>query len=337
MSDVHVLVITRTKLSEELLERLREVSPRLVVEARAGSGLGQSDDLWRDVEVLYTDDPLPPPGSAPQLRWVQGHYAGVDRWGRRPFAEPVVWTTTSGIHAPQVSELVLTMMLAFTRKLRLILDYQQKREWPADRFALLTPYELRESTVGVVGYGNIGRQVGAICRALGMRVVAADRPEVLTTPSPWLLPGLPAPADAVPDRLYKPHELPSLLKESDYVVLCVPYTPQTRGLIDAEALACMRSNAVLINVARGGVIDEGALVEALKTGKIRGAALDVFAEEPLPPTSPFWALPNVIVSPHVAGFSPHYIARAMTFFAENLRRYLAGEPLLNIVDKKRGY
>lgn len=337
MSDVRVLVTTRTKVPEEILGKIREVSPRVAVEPRGGSGLGQSDDLWRDVEVLYTDDLLPPPGSAPQLRWVQGHYAGVDRWGRRPFTERIIWTTTSGIHAPQVSELALTMMLAFARKLRLILDCQQKAVWPAERLALFTPYELRESTVGVVGYGNIGRQIGALCRAFGMRVLAADRPEVLTTQPAWLLPGLPAPADALPDRLYEPNDLASLLEESDYVVLCVPYTAQTRGLIDAEALACMRPNAVLINVARGGVIDEAALIDALKTERIRGAALDVFSEEPLPPTSPFWTLPNVIVSPHVAGFSPHYIARAMTFFAENLRRYLARGPLLNVVDKERGY
>jgi phosphoglycerate dehydrogenase-like enzyme len=141
----------------------------------------------------------------------------------------------------------------------------------------------------------------------------------------------------VPDHLYDPSDIKSLLKESDYVVLCAPYTPQTHHMINAETLAVMKPTAVLVNVGRGNLVDETALIEVLKAGKIRGAGLDVYSEEPLPPSSPLWKLPNVIACPHVAGLSPHYLARAMTLFAENLRRYLAGEPLLNVVQKERGY
>ena len=141
----------------------------------------------------------------------------------------------------------------------------------------------------------------------------------------------------MPDRLYDPSDIKSLLKESDYVVLCAPYTPQTHHMINVEALAAMKPAAVLINVGRGNLIDEQALIEVLKEGKIRGAGLDVYSKEPLPPSSPLWTLPNVIAFPHVAGLSPHYLSRAVALFAENLRRYLAGEPLLNVVQKERGY
>lgn len=334
MDKVKVLIFTQEVMEEKLLAILRQVSPRLVIEAHAdreAEALGVG--IWHDVDVLFTHDPLPPEGGAPKLRWIQSFYAGVDRWGQLPFTLPYIFTTTSGIHV-HVAELAVTLMLAFAHKLRLIFENQEKAAWPADRFAIFEPYELRDSTVGIIGYGVIGRQVGTICRAFGMRVLAADRPEVLSVEPPWRLPGS---GTALPDHLCEPSEIKSLLKESDYVVLCVPYTPQTHHLINAEALGVMKPTAVLINVARGKVVDELALIEVLKTGKIRGAGLDVYSEEPLPPSSPLWKLPNVIACPHIAGFSPHSLARATTLFAENLRRYLAGEPLLNVVQKERGY
>ncbi len=336
MNEIHVLICHRHLADERILAMLRKVSSRLVIEARASKDVGNAVDLWRDVEVLYTDDPLPPEGSAPNLRWIQGNYAGVDRWGRLPVTQPYTWTTTSGIHV-QVAEFGLTLMLAFSHRLTLILDNQKAAGWPPDRLDVFEPYELRGSTVGIIGYGSIGRQLGYVCRAFGMRVLAADRAEVLTSEPEWKLPGIPSVAETLPDRLYDPSDFDELLRESDYVVLCVPYTPGTHHLIDGRKLALMKPSAVLINIARGGVIDEPALVGVLKAGKIRGAGLDVYSQEPLSPSSPLWSLPNVIASPHVAGFSPRYFERAMTLFAENLRRYAAGEPLLNVVQKERGY
>jgi len=191
--------------------------------------------------------------------------------------------------------------------------------------------------VGVVGYGTIGRQVGYLSRAFGMRVLAADRPEVIASEPIWKLPETPSVAECRPDKLYDPANLKDMVKECDYVTICVPYTTETHGLVSAEVLSAMKPTAVLVNVARGLVVDEPALIEVLKAGKIRGAGLDVYWEEPLPPSSPFWRMPNVIACPHVAGFSPHYLKRAMTLFAENLRRYIAGEPLLNVVTKEKGY
>jgi phosphoglycerate dehydrogenase-like enzyme len=252
-------------------------------------------------------------------------------------SESVIWTTTNGIHSPQVAELVLTLMLALARKLPLMFKLQEKGEWCNARHEVLMPRELRQATAGIIGYGNIGRQVGYLCRAFGMRVIAADRKEVLEREPAWKLPGLASPADAMPDKLFDPSDITPLLQESDYVVLCVPATPQTIGLINDRALASMKASCVLINVARGGVVDEDALVEALRSHRIGGAALDVFAKEPLPPSSPLWKLPNMIITHHVAGLSPYYLERSMTLFAENLRRYVAGEQLLNVVDRVRGY
>ena len=336
MKEIRVLIVTREQIDDEILAMLHLVSPRLVIETRLTGEEDKIGDLWRHVEVLFTNDPLPPDGGAPKLRWIQGYYAGIDRWNGIPLKHPYTWTTTSGIHV-HVSEHALMLMLAFARKLPLILENQPKAGWPEDRFNIFEPYELRDATVGIIGYGSIGRQVGYLSRAFGMRVVAADRKEVLTYEPVWKLPGLPSLSASQPDQLYDPSDLKPFLHESDYVVLCVPYTPQTHHIINADMLSVMKPTAVLINVARGNIVDEPALIDVLRAGKIRGAGLDVYSQEPLPPASPFWKLPNVIACPHVAGFSPHYIKRAMTLFAENLRRYIAGEPLINVVDKERGY
>jgi phosphoglycerate dehydrogenase-like enzyme len=336
MDKMKVLIVTREPVEETSLDIVRKVSPRIVLETFTVKEADKIGDLWKEAEVLFTSDPLPPDGGAPKLRLIQGYYAGIDRWGGIPLKHPYTWTTTSGIHV-HVSEHAVMLMLAFARKLPLIFENQKTAGWPADRFTIFEPYELRDATVGVIGYGTIGRQVGYLSRAFGMRVLAADRPEVIANEPPWKLPGTPSVAECRPDKLYDPASLKELVKECDYVTICVPYTTETHGLVSAEVLAAMKPTAVLVNVARGKVVDEPALIEVLKAGKIRGAGLDVYWEEPLPASSPIWKLPNVVACPHVAGFSPHYIKRAMTLFAENLRRYMAGEPLLNVVTKEKGY
>jgi phosphoglycerate dehydrogenase-like enzyme len=335
MKDIRVLICCRRVPDEKILSIVRAVSARLVVEAR-GHDIEKDVSVWRDVEVLYTDNLLPPEGAAPNLRWIQGNYAGVDRWGLLPVTQPYIWTTTSGVHQ-HVAEFGLTIMFAFAHKLNLIFDNQKAAAWPSDRPDLFEPYELRGATVGIIGYGSIGRQLGFLCRSLGMRVLAADHEEVLAREPVWKLPGVPPVSASLPDRLYSPADFDDLLRQSDYVVLCVPYTPDTHHMIDARKLALMKPDAVLVNIARGGLVDEQALIDVLRAGKIRGAGLDVYSQEPLPASSPLWHLPNVIASPHVAGFSPNYLERAMTLFAENLRRYIVGEPLLNVVQKNRGY
>ena len=334
---IQVLVLTQTPMPEHLLAPLREVSPRVIVDHRTAETLDELGDVWQAVEVLYTTRLAPLPEAAPRLRWVQGHFAGVDQLLGHPLLRRVTLTTSSGIHAPAMAEYVLMMVLAFAHHLPRMIEVQQRAEWPGQRWALFVPQELRDATIGIVGYGSIGRETARLAHAFGTRVLALKRQVDHLADDGWRLPNVGDAAGEYVDRLYAPDQLHAMLAECDYVVVAAPLTPETRGLLGAAEFQAMKRTAVVINVARGGVIDEAALVDALRNQVIGGAALDVFEQEPLPADSPLWHLPNVILSPHVSGFTPHYDERAMALFAENLRRYVAGEPLLNVVDVQRGY
>jgi phosphoglycerate dehydrogenase-like enzyme len=188
------------------------------------------------------------------------------------------------------------------------------------------PFDVEEiagRSMGIVGYGEIGKACAARAAALGMRVRALRRK--------------PAGDDPLVERWHSPAELPEMLAASDYVVVAAPLTPETRGMIGAAAIDAMKSSAVIVNVGRGPVIDEGALVSALSARKIRGAALDVFETEPLPPAHPFWSLDNVLLSPHCADHVEGWLESSVRFFVQNFERFSKGEPLLNLVDKKAGY
>jgi phosphoglycerate dehydrogenase-like enzyme len=224
------------------------------------------------------------------------------------------------------------MILAVSRRLPGLMELQRERTWQP-----LEGVELRDVTVGIVGLGSIGRAVGALATAFGCRVVAVRR---RSEPGDQVV----APDDEtrsfgalILDRVGGPDSLPELLAESDFVVLAAPLTAETEGMIDAAALAAMKPSAWLINIARGRLIDERALLNALRDGTIGGAILDTFREEPLPPTSPFYDLPNVIVTPHTSWSSGRVLDRSVELFCDNLRRYAAGEPLLNVVDPAAGY
>ncbi len=337
MDPIHVL--STMAFPKEWLEGLRAISPRLVITQYTAS---HPDDvpeaLWQNVEVLYSGGVFPNPAQAPRLRWVQLDTSGVDHVLRTPLWEAdVAVTTLNGVAPPTMSEYALMMMLAFAHHLPPILRHQARAEWPslAERWQRFTPRELRGATVGIVGYGSIGRELGRVAHALGMRVLGLRR-GAEPAPATYRLAGV-AGHDSAPDQLFGLAGLPEMLAQCDYVVLIVPYTAATHHLIDRAALRAMKPSAVLVNMARGGVVDEQALVEALREGWLAGAALDVFETEPLPPDHPLWAMPNVIISPHVAGFTPHYHERVQELFGTNLRRYLAGEPLLNQAQRHRGY
>jgi phosphoglycerate dehydrogenase-like enzyme len=333
-----VIVLSTLSFPDELLDRLRSVSPRLEIrQHNAASAQEVPPHLWDEVEVLYTMTVVPDPSLVPELRWVQLHSAGVnhlrDTW---LWDSDVTLTTVSGVHAPTMAEYVLMMMLAFAHRLRRMLDYQAQAEWPSARWKKFVPQELRGATVGVVGYGSIGREVGRLAHAFGMRVLGL-RHGGGTGSETYELPELMGQPGAEADQLVTSEGLLSMLPECDYIVLAVPYTSAAHHMIGERALRLMKPTAVLINIARGSVVDEVALVRALQEGWIAGAALDVFEREPLPEDSPLWKMNNVIISPHVAGFTPHYDDRATALFAENLRRYLSGKPLLNRVERGREY
>jgi len=335
-----IKVLCTLRFTDKQLDKLRAVSPRLVVEQRTchdAEEVGEALDA--DTEVLYAFHlPHDLLNKAPRLRWVQLHSAGADHLLGHPIMNSdVLITTTSGIHAPPIAEYAFASMLAWSRRVPKMLYYQNRREWPQGRWELFVGQELRGATLGIVGYGSIGREVGRLGKCFGMRVVATKRSVGQVADTGYRVPGTGDPEGQILNRIYPPEQLREMLAECDYVVISLPLTPDTRGLIGEEELRAMKPNAYLVNISRGGIVDEAALIKALQEGWIAGSGLDVFEEEPLPPDSPLYDLDNVILSPHVAGFSPHYDERASDLFAENLRRYLAGVELLNLVDKEVGY
>lgn len=266
-------------------------------------------------------------GGSDALRWVHSVTAGIGAsLYPRMRQSPVLLTNSAGIYAEPMADTVLAMMLHFARGLDFAVRSQGQGRWDRDPFdAADSPVrELAGSTVGVVGYGGIGRAVARRALAFGTRVLALKR-----SASDF-------PTDGV-EVLTGAEGLAALLERSDYVVLTVPETDATRGLMDRAALERVKPGAVLINVSRGGVLDEEALADALRRGRLRGAGLDVFQHEPLPPESPLWGHEDVLITPHVSGVSRRFWERQLELMLENLRRYLAGERLLNLVDKEAGY
>ncbi|TVP75733.1 MAG: D-2-hydroxyacid dehydrogenase [Gemmatimonadales bacterium] len=270
---------------------------------------------------------------APTLQWVHTGTAGVSGSLTPQLRDSgVVFTNSAGIHGPPMAETVTGMLLHFFRGLDFALETAPR--WaPDDFYRADTPVgELGMATVGIVGYGGIGRHVARCLRGFGTRVLGLRRRPV--EPGP----GGGAPTDELGTELLSgPWGLDRLLAESDAVVLSVPDTPATRGLMDARRLAQMRPGAVLVNVARGSVVEEEALVEALESGRLRGAALDVFNEEPLPEDHPFRMAPRTLITPHVSGVSRGFWRRQTDLVLENLARFRDGRPLRNQVDPGAGY
>jgi len=334
---VHVLITE--PFGKELVQRVEHISDRLAVQVHPARKADEiPGPILSQVEVLYTSRAVPEPGSAPNLKWVQLHMAGVDRVAGHPLLHAgVKLTTLSGAAAPQMAEYVLMAMLALGHRLPLILEHQARREWPRDRWERFSPFELRGATVGLIGYGSIGREVARVCQALGARVLAVKRDAMRPADDGYAPEGLGDPSGERVARLYPPQAVKRMVAECDYVVVCAPLTDETRGWIGAEVISACKRGAFLIDVSRGGIVVSEAVIAALREGHLQGAALDVFETEPLDAENPLWQAPNLILSPHIAGNSPHYDARAVDLFAENLKRYLAGQPLLNRVDLPSGY
>ncbi len=339
MSDPIKVLIT-PPFPEELLDEVRAVSPLLEVSQRSAQNPGEVPaEVWQKVEILYTDDVLPHPDQAPALRWVQLHWAGIDSLLEAPLfqKEGLSITTLSGASASQMAEYILTMLLALGHHLPELIARQAQAEWPEDRWEHFEPRELRGSTVGIIGYGSVGRQVARLLQRFGAKVLATKRDAKHPEDGGYIPEGLGDPGGDLVHRLYPPQALKAMLKECDYVIVAVPLTPETRGLVGAAELAAMQPGAYLVDVSRGAVVDHAALVQVLREKKIAGAALDVFPEEPLPADNPLWKLPNVLLTPHIAGVTGLYDPRAVRLFVENLERYLAGKRLYNLYRPERGY
>lgn len=337
MADIPVLITV--DMPEALLDRLRAVSPQIQIDLQPTGDVSDfTEEQLGEMEVLYTRQALPEPEQVPNLRWIQFHWSGIDDFvDQSLLRSDVIVTTLSGAAVPQMGEFAMTMMMALGHHLPAMMEDQGEKTWADKRFTRFRPVELRGSTVGIVGYGNIGREIARLCQSFGAEVLATKRDLKVLEMGGYALEGLGDAQADIPERLYPPQALPSMASECDFLIVTVPLTPETRGLVNAKVFQSMKSTAYLIDLSRGGVVDQGALVEALKEGGIAGAALDVYPVEPLPESSPLWELPNVILSPHVAGTSGQYLARAADLFAENLRRYIANETLLNRYDPRRGY
>lgn len=277
------------------------------------------------------------------LEWVHSAVAGVGgSLSPAMLASPVVFTNSAGIHAAPIAETVLGMILHFGRGLDFALEGQRRGEWWQEPFyeADAPLFELSDATVGIVGFGGIGREVARRVAALGARVIALKRSEPIADDTDLEPVGGGASLRERIEVLRGASGLERLLSGSDVVVAAAPETDETRGLLGAEELARLRPGALLVNVARGSLVDEEALLDALTHGRLRGAGLDVFREEPLPEGHPLWALPNVLLTPHVSPVTHGFWRRETELILRNLERYLAGMAVgewENVVDKRAGY
>jgi len=342
-------------MPEWVPERIREALPEgWEVVATEGGADGSGDgvlrvtpetlELLKGAEIYFgfgIPEALLQAGAG--LRWVHSAAAGVGGSLSPTMLErDVIFTNSAGIHAAPMAETVLAMILHFARGMDFGVEGKRRGAWwPTPFLAADSPlFEVSDATVGIVGYGGIGREVARRVVALGARVLALKR----RPPSPDDARLEPVGGGApLPDRvelLHGPEGLERLTAESDVIVVCAPETAETRGLLDAASIGRMRRGALLVNVARGALVDEEALLDALSSGRLRGAGLDVFRKEPLPEDHPLWGLPNVLITPHVSGVTRGFWSRESDLILRNLRRYLADEPRShweNVVDKRAGY
>jgi len=290
-------------------------------EARWRGLLARADILF---DFDYTND-ADLPELAPRVRWVQSSSAGIGQFvARRRYHERwkgTIFTTASGVHAVPLAEFCALAMLAFSRGLFRMHDLQARKHW--ERFA---GTDLVGRTVVVFGHGAIGREVTRLARGFGMKAIGVKRSVTKEDPAAQMV-----------DELHPASAFRALLPRAEFLVLVAPHTKETEGVLGRDELNLLPAGAFLVNIGRGALVDEAAMIDALRSGHLAGAALDVFATEPLPPESPLWTMPNVLVSPHSASTSDRENGRLTELFCDNLRRFLKGESLRNVLDIERLY
>jgi D-2-hydroxyacid dehydrogenase (NADP+) len=336
---INVVVTASMRLPESMLDEWRAVNPRLqfsrvsreqrpyLAAGKGGAPEAEARELQAmlaEAEIVLSayEAPRDLLERAPKLRWFHTFAAGIERYVESGFLrEGLLFTNGSGPSSVPIAEYVVMMMLMMAKNAAGYVRQQDEHKWVRGRGV-----ELRGKTVGIIGLGQIGAETGRLAKALGCRVIGSRR-SVTTARED---------AEGV-DLLLPASNLARLLGESDFVVLAAPATAETRALLDAESFALMKQGSYLVNIARGSMVDEAALVAALKSGHVAGAALDVFDPEPLPPDSELWQLPQVLITPHVSSASEHSMGRQMEICRQNLQRYIRGEKLLNLVPPGRGY
>ena len=314
-------ILILNPISDRQKEFITQVAPDATI---VTTDIKQATEQIGDAEILVAwgfNNIRPIFAQAKNLRWIHALTAGVEALiFPETQSSPVLISNSKGIHGIPMAEHVLGLMLSFTRRLNLLHSQQAQHLWKRPDIEDL--HEINGKTMAIVGLGAIGHEIAKKAKAMDMRVIAAKRE---MTKEPFV------------DHLYRPEQLLEMLSEADFVVVTLPLTEETKDLFGKEQFAAMKSTAYFINVSRGGVVQEDQLLAALKSNTIAGAGLDVFVEEPLPESSAFWDLPNVIITPHLAAISPVYLDRALQLFAKNLAHYIDGKPLPTNIDKDRGY
>jgi phosphoglycerate dehydrogenase-like enzyme len=320
------------------MERIQAVSPRLRV---AQHYPDVPPNVWASTQVLYTARNFPQPEEAPLLRWIQLNSAGMEHALKQRIvqAEDILITSVSGMHVQQIANYCMMMILAFHYKLPKFYEFQKQHKWPEKTADLFRPVDMKHKTLGIVGYGSIGRELARLAQSFGLRVLASKRnaKTPVQSETDYSPEGTGDPEGTIPERIYPGEAIATMAAECDYLVLTIPLTEKTKHLVNERVLEAMKPSAYLINIARGAIVDEKALITAVSQQKIGGAALDVFEEEPLPSSSPLWELENVIISPHISGNIDDYPDKAAEVFIANLKRYLEKKPLFNQLNRDLGY
>jgi len=314
---MQIKVIHVYGLGAEAVQKFESAFPERKI--RAINDKADLEASMGEIEVVFVF--RPPRGvwsGAKRLRLIQTIGAGVDAVLPAPDLPPRVRITNArGVHGDQMSEHAMAMMLTFAKQLPEALANQRARRWH-----FFVPGALAGKTCSIMGMGTIGQAVAERAKQFGMRVIGTQR---RPKPTPHA------------DEILPPEQIQRALQQADYLVVILPKTPQTQNLLDAEVLANLHADAVLINISRGGIVNETAVADMLKSGRLRGAALDVFEEEPLPETSDLWMISNLIVTPHMGGLVPDYLDRVLKIFIDNIRCLEDGKPLINEIDRARGY
>lgn len=316
----------------------RSVSSRLEFRVdRRPDGSGVDAVAGADLDALIAGSLPSDQSRTPSLRWMQVMSAGVEHLvgpDTAPWPRDRLLTNARGVYAVPIGQYTIAAILRVAERMDARQRQQAMGRWP-DGESGLTGVPVRGQTLVIVGYGGIGREIARLADALGLRVIAVKADPTTLVDTGFRVPGTGDPDGTIPERIVGLADLASVAAEADFVSVTLPLTRSSLGVVGRDVIAAMRPHTWLISTGRGPVVDEAALDEALAAGRIGGAVLDVFGEEPLPPSSPLWARPNVVITPHVSGTgAPAELRELVT---ENLRRFVAGEALLNQVDTERGY
>jgi phosphoglycerate dehydrogenase-like enzyme len=333
-----MLILSNAPVPDEQAAQLRALSPKIELMSFPKGTMFPKDALSR-AEIVYTESGRFERADAPKLRWMQTDSAATQPVRGSPIMRTdIPVANASGAYSVPVAECAIGMLLAVTRKITKGVRYQLQSKWEDGDYEPWCGVDIQGMTMGIVGYGSIGREIARIARAMGMNILACKRdPKKRDDLMTYTFPGTGDPHGQIPAGWYGIDRVTEMLQKSDVVMVTLPHTPETEHLLGERELKAIPRHAFFANVGRGAVVDEAALARKLQAGELAGAALDVTEVEPLSAESPLWKMENVLIMPHIASYTAAQAKRAATCFIENVRRDLAGEPLLNIVDKKLLY